>query len=271
MIKTEKKFNWRLVVRNRRYLLYGIAVNIFSALMIWQASVPIVSKILELNTDYTKKNTVVRQLEQKNQALNNLQADTIIAQQTLVNQVLPSRKPVLELLTGINVVAGQTGVSFTDFVISPGEIASDSTAVASKKQAAKKGKTNTAYDTIDIKLTAVGTFGQIQEFLRRVEQLAPLTTVTDLDLSIGKRSGGVVQGDDAVSAELVLNTHFFTQSLQTAISAPLPSLDQTHQDLLAQLQTFIVPTFNQQQEVISSGVLDLFGISVGLPPEQNAQ
>jgi hypothetical protein len=263
-MKIEKKINWRLFVRNRRFLLYAVGVIVLSLGLVLKASVPLVSSILSADSELKEKNKSVRQLEQKAESLRNLQAGDVVAKQQLVNQILPSRKPVLELLTSLNVVAGQTGVSFIDFQVSPGEIASDSTAV-SPRAVARKNK-DMSYDTVSVQLTAVGTFQQVQEFLRKTEQLAPLTTVTDLNLSIKRKRVGVVEENDAVSAELVLDTYFYTQSLKAALAAPLPALNQQHEDLLAQLGTFMVPTYSQQQEIISSGVLDLFGVTT-LQPE----
>jgi hypothetical protein len=255
------KFNWRLFVRNRQFLLYSIGISLLSIIIVWQAAIPLVNSMLAVNSELSKQRIMVAQLGQKAARLRELQSQDIVVSQDLVNAVLPSKKPVLELLTGLNLVAGRAGVSFRDFTVSPGQIASTSAETSAQAQTRRTTKDSGPYDALLVELTAEGSFDQIQTFLGEVELLAPFTTVTDLSLNIRRSRSGIVDADDFVSAEMMLSTNYYTQSLKAALTSPLPVITTKHEDVLSQLESFTFPSSQQQQQVVDQGVFDLFGIS----------
>ena len=256
------QFNWRLFILNRRYLLYAVGAFLLSLVLIFQAIMPLAQGILETNAALSQQNKMVEQLTQKAARLRELESDNNFENQQLVNSVLPSKKPVLELLTGLNVAAGKSGVSFTDLAVSPGQIATSSTETNAIAQLKKRSsRSSEQYDSLSVQLTAEGTFDQVQIFLKEVENLAPFTTVTDLNLSIRRRRVGIVQSDDFVSAEMMLASHYYTQSLKSALASQLPEITAEHEQVLTQITTFTYPTLHDQREVVSQGVFDLFGIN----------
>lgn len=262
MIKQERKFNWRLFARNRRHLLFAVGIVVCTVLLILKALFPLAQAVLEANQQLVKKGQTTKQLEEKLRRLEELDNSVFLEKQELVNGILPSKKPVLELLTGLNVVAAKAGVRFSDFQVSPGLIASSSAETA-KTSGDKKGSTKDKnYDALVVQVTIEGSFNQVQNFLREVERLAPLTTVTDLDLSIRREdNSGIVQADDPASAELKLDTYYYTQSLSAALTAPLPPMTATHDELVEQLQEFTFPTRQQQEQILEGDIYDLFGIT----------
>jgi Tfp pilus assembly protein PilO len=181
--------------------------------------------------------------------LENLVYTPEYAQISRVNAALPSKKPLLELLSGLNAISSQTGVSIDSFDLSPGLIASES---AETQVAA-----TAAYDKLALNLKLTGTFESIQEFMVQLERISPFTTITLLDLSDPTLA---LDGTKFQSAELETETYYFTQPIRVTIDSPLPKLSAVDQKTLIDLEQFSVTDLPIQTEIRGGGLDDLFGV-----------
>ncbi|MFH2118483.1 MAG: GspMb/PilO family protein, partial [Candidatus Paceibacterota bacterium] len=190
----------------------------------------------------------------KAQELEQLKFSPEFAQAEQINRVLPSHKPLLELLNNLNSVAGETKVSITDFEISPGEIASDSTQA---KEAGSSKKSNTDYDRLDLDLTIVGPLPQVRMFMDLIEKVSPLTTITNLTID---RKVNNSQIEDATRADLSLSAYYYTKPISSTLSSALPIISEEEKRVFQAILEFSPTQIEGQTTIISGNNNDLFGI-----------
>lgn len=260
----------RYLFDSRRYLMMSIGAAVVTVLLLVIGIIPQVQTIFELQGKTVSQQGKVEKLEVKVTQLEEILSPEVIAQIEKVDLLLPSKKPLLELLTSLNQVAGQSQVTFTGIELSPGSIASDSTAVAGDRPS--RGSVGTGgsadADTLEIELKVQGSLDQLNQFFALVEKTAPVSTI--MSLSLSPQSQGGVFSDQAVEivgdiyeAEVKVATAYFTKPVSAAVDAPLPALSQTQQQFLAEIAQFTVTELAPQQDILGGGLNDLFGV---LPP-----
>jgi hypothetical protein len=211
----------------------------------------------------------VAKLEKKVQELEGVTTSVAYAQSDQVNQALPSRKPLLELLTNMNSVVQSSQVVITNIELSPGQIASagaDTTDVPVPLTPVKTGAGD--YDELEIEMSAEGTLDQINSFLNSVEKIVPTTTVTKLSLEKQPQKTGQTQ--QRFEADLALTSYYFTKPVSAAIDAPLPPIGPAEEEVLAKLKTFTYTPLVKQQMIQGGGLEDLFGVTKGTGAESRA-
>lgn len=262
----------RYLMDTRRYLSLAILFGFVSLLVLGVGVIPQIQAALQIQQETNVENKKLTALEQKVRQLENVLTPEILAQIDTVNLLLPSRKPLLDLLSSLNVVAGQAQVSFTGIELSPGSIATDSASLADQGTK-RKGKGSSASDSLDVKLKVQGSLAQLNQFFELVERTTPLTTITSLSLSpknkaVGLTSEGLLQTNEEdptlaqqYEAELDVSAAYFTQSVSAAVDAALPTLNRSQQEIVDELATFSVQQVNQQPSIQGGGLEDLFGVT----------
>lgn len=239
----------------RKLLIVSIILVLGALVLISSVLVPQVQQALKNYNDMQKEQPKLDKLKQKLAALDQIQFSPEYAQIETVEKALPSRKPLLELMVALNNVSQETGTVVKEFQLSPGLVASDSTQLAS----------NADYDQLSLELEVEGTFKQIQDFLLKVEQVSPFTTIVLMEIGnqINTNSSEfIADGENAVfSAKLETETYFFTQPIESRIEAPLPVLSQSEQDVLSALAAFNPTELPEQNEVRGGGLQDLFQLT----------
>lgn len=256
----QTNLNWRSLIINRRYLLIALGSGLMSFLILFSGIVPQVRVIFDLNRELKQEQRKLEILESKLISLKSISTEQIYQNRDAVNQLLPSKKPLLELLAGLNQIATSNDVNFVDFKLNPGEIASESAQFLNEVKAKRRATTRTEnFDTLDVQLEVRGTFNDMQQFFSEVEQMAPLTTIGSLSLNIQGQE--VIQPSEQVQAQLVLKAHYFTQTILAAIESPLPNIGAWEREALSQIQGYFYPALELQQKIVSDNVEDLFGLS----------
>jgi Tfp pilus assembly protein PilO len=273
--------NLKALMTNRRYLLMAGTIVALTILMIIGAIVPQILGSLETYTQIQQQAQKLQALQTKAQALDQIR-DLQQEDRSKVDQALPSEKPLLQLITAINTVAQQAQVSVSEVQLSPGKISTSSAganAGTSSLAASSSAQSRTASvvaaatsktsipgaEKLTVGLKVSGSLAQINQFIQDIEKVAPITDVTSIQLSTGSRSTSVIASSESASpassfqAKLQLSTYFFTQSIAATIEAPLPKVGAREQDLLANLNSFIFPVFQKQQQLQGGGLQDLFG------------
>lgn len=254
MIKNKNKFNWRLFIATRKYMALaisfasaGIAITIF-------ATYPQIGTLTTTQRSIKTEKSKVDKLKRKSIELEQIKTLPEFAQAETVNEVLPSYKPVLELLTSLNESAISSEVIISDFTLSPGAIATDST-----KTQIKTKKSATNYDILELDLTVSGPLKNVEKFMALIERISPITTITNLSLS-RQSSGEETDTEVAAKADLSLSTYFFTQSINAAIEVPLPQIGTKEQQVFLTVKEFLPSNLEKQTEIRGGGQTDFFGI-----------
>lgn len=249
----KKEINWEIFIHTRQFLLYTVGLGLLSAGLVFLAAIPQFRQAWELRSEHLSEKPKLEKLKQKLASLESVRFTPEFAQVDVVNQALPSKKPLLELMVSLSNVAIETGAVIENFEISPGIVASDAAEV---QQNAKKVTSKGFVDTLDVALTVTGSDTAVQQFIREVEQMAPFTTITQLSLT------SLLSNSEESQREAVMatSTFFFTKSVKATVEAPLPQLSVQDQQVLANLATLIPSDLPEQTEVTGGGLEDLFGV-----------
>jgi len=264
-----KKFNYRYLVHTRRYALIAAGLVVFTLSVVVFLIFPQVNGLVDMYGKLQSTQKTISQLESKSQQLQRLPQSQLFTSGIQIHSVLPSRKPLLELLSAMNEVAGASGVTYSELSLSPGKVASEgATLSTTKSPAGGQGSrpTTTARSTtgvsgseaLVVNLKVTGSLANINIFLRDIERVAPLTTVTKLSLI--ERTGTKIDPNAAFEAELQIETYFFTQAVATTLSAPVPQLTVDQQLLMNEITSYRYPVILSQDAIRGGGLQDLFGV-----------
>jgi len=196
-------------------------------------------------------------LSEKLNQLIALETSPDLQKEAIVNSALPSRKPFFELLQSMNLVSQQTSVSIGKFEITPGLVATDSAG-----QTVSLAKNRNGAAALEVKYSVSGTFVQLQDYLQKIEEVTPFTTIVKLD--IGNEISNI---DEAANftANVMSETYYFTQALSTTEGAQLPKMSEESQKAIEALETYdaiVIPTQSEiigGQENIFGDTLDIIG------------
>lgn len=266
MEKKKPEINFKSLTTNRRYLLFSGLSALVALLVTFSGIAPQINSLFDLRREIEAGQEKTAILRQKTIDLENIDAQEAFNSLASVDKILPSKKPLLELLTSLNVVAGKNNIVFMDMSLSPGKIASESAEFlgvakkTSKKKKAQPQKKNDGYDTLIVELEIAGLFSDVQQFFLDVERVAPLTTITSLSIDI--KSDNIIKPSDEVQAELVLSSYYFTQSITANVSSSLPDIGRKEQAIIAEIKGYLFPTFNVQKQIRGGGLEDLFGLNL---------
>jgi Tfp pilus assembly protein PilO len=261
--------NQRYLLNTRRFATLAACLVLTSGLLILFVIVPQIQSVIQLVDDLQEANKDVASLRQKVDQLGDLHQSDLIVSQDAINSVLPSRKPLLELLTSYSQIAQETGVQFSDVSLSPGRIATQAATAAPSADSGQSGARRAAptrrrtadYDQLDLNMKVSGTLSNINQFLQRVEQIAPVTTVTNMSLTEKLVRSEEAQPADFFEADLTTTSYFFTQPVSATVRAPLPTVTAEQQAVISQINTFFIPQVDEQTVITGGGLQDLFGLS----------
>lgn len=256
-IETGKKLNFRIFLVNRKSL--GVAIGLFTVAvgLVIFAIIPQFQETLALNAELEKERPRLEKLQQKLVELENVQFDPDFLQKEVVDAALPSKKPLLELLTSLNTIAVENRVSITEFSLNPGLIASDAASLNTTQSRKLQGE---GVDTLAVEMVVIGTFEGVGDFLIDLEKISPFTTVTQLGLTSRNRGDDFGSQASDMQAKIVSESYFFTQSVSAAVEAPLPTLSGREQEVLQELTAFSKVDLPEQLEITGGGLQDLFGV-----------
>lgn len=249
MIENKNEINWRLFWNTRKEFVLGMLFFALSFLILLIGILQQISPIQETLSELKNKEEELDKFYDKSEQLKQLSIDQNFNKSSDINKVLPSHKPLLEILNNLNKVANTTEVVIKNFSLNPGEIATDSTQV-------KKSTNDQKYDFLDLDFSVSGPLWRIQEFMRLIEQVTPISTITSISINrdIEEDKNAIAQAD------LVLRSFYFTQSIRTTITSPLPDITLAERKMLDNINQLIPNDLELQDEVIRGNRGNLFGI-----------
>ncbi len=254
-----KDFNYRYFLIIHRQLVIASGFLLAGFLIIVFAILPQFTSLGEQQAKITKESKSVSTLQRKSLALEDAETLQIVDNADRIDSALPSKKPLLELMTSINQVSGWTNVEITNIELTPGDISTDS----ATQQATRRSKSSkiSNYDEMSVDLVISGKLGDINDFFQQVERVVPITNITKISLNELKRTGAVSYDEnDVFEAELTLSSFYFTQSISAALETPLVSLGAEEAEFIQKLSTFSFPLFDEQRQIEGGGQIDLFGL-----------
>ncbi len=257
-MQKKKNFNFKNFLVNRKNMGLAILLGLVAFFLVFLAIIPQFNKFLELTREFKLEKPKLEQLNKKLLGLENISFTPEFAQANVVEQALPSKKPLLEFLASLNAIATQDQVQIENFSLNPGVISSNS---AELHEEYKKKNNKSGVDTLDVSMNVVGSFKNIQEFLIDLEKISPFTTINTLSLNSRKRGDDFNSKESDMQADLTTKSYFFTQTVASAVTAPLPVLNTREQEVLKELATFSNSDLSEQLEVEGGGLEDLFGVN----------
>jgi|GEM_PF-1606087 len=269
-VKLNQQNNIKYFYNTRRFLVWTGFLSLLSVGIILLSIVPQVNSTTNLYNEMLKENKRLAQLRVKVAQLDDASNSTILVNSDKINSTLPSKKPLLELLSGINGIGNKTQVSFNDISLTPGEISTKSAESATTK---KKKESNVAakkYEVLDLDVTVTGKIQNINQFLKEVEILAPFTNVTAMTLNEKTSNNQDLSFSDTVfEAKLTITTYFFNRAITATIDSSLPELTAAQQSVINGIQNFTYTTLEAQNEIKGGRLENLFPNVDSLPNVEN--
>jgi Tfp pilus assembly protein PilO len=252
--------NYRLVWNTRKELVlallcFGLAFVIFFMVILRQ-----IGPVKEVFAELSSTNQELEKFQTKVDELNNISVDSEFDKMTEIDDVLPSYKPLLELLNNLNSVALESETIIKNFSLSPGEIATDSTIVTRTRR-------QKFYDELALEFSVTGTLGNVQNFMTLIEQVTPISTITNISLSQQINDDSSIE----TTANLKVKTFYFTQPITVTLTEPLPPIENEQLVVLDEIQKLIPNNLPTQEEVIANDRGNLFGLEGMTVEELEAQ
>lgn len=253
------------LLQTRRYLVFAVGftvVAVATAAFIFFIQYPQDQTLWQ--TLQTEKNQVVV-LQQKAATLEDT---TFIAQadnRQKIDILLPSKKPLLQLLNNTGQAARDAQVILVAIETSPGRIASGSAQLQTNiNQFAPETVTTkvNGVNVLTIGLTVNGTLPQINAFVKNIEQIAPISDITHLELQPQSDPSGRT---DLYQAKMKIASSFSTQPVTVDADAPLPQIQTDQEDFLNHLDTFQFIAEAPQSTIEGGGLNNLFGSQLPTP------
>lgn len=251
--KEQPQFNYKVIWTTRKYMVFTVGLVALTLGIAGLGIYPQIQEVFALRAEHQKEKPQLDKLQAKLAELQNILFTEEFVHAPLVNEALPSKKPLLEFLTSLNSIAVVNNIAVTNFEINPGIIATDAA------QISQTSKVKGPVDNLELNLEIEGTFDELQAFLLDIEKISPFTTITTL--SLGKGTSAADRGTDKlISAALTTKTYFFVQTIKATVEAPLPKLGANDRNVLNALAEFQASDLPEQTEIIGGGVEDPFGV-----------
>lgn len=177
---------------------------------------------------------------------------------TAFEQVLPSTKPALNLLSALSRLAREQSIILSAITLNPGRVEEGGVAATEveRQQRAEKPKPQ----DFTLEFSAEGSLAQVGTFISGLERTAPVMTIEEF--SLGLVGGGVSEetGEftpSRVKADLVVQVHWQkTPEKIGTVDQPLAQLSEAEAQLLQTLQEFVL--YESVQPQVPTGKTNLF-------------
>lgn len=245
----------KIFFSTRRFFIEACLFFAAAAAIILLATIPQIQAVFEYQNTIAREQPKLEQLEIKLQNLETVEVSEEFSKAGVVNQTLPSKKPLMELLISLQAAADRSETNIINFDLSPGELASAS---AQSAKTAKRGAAD--FDFVELNVELEGSFTDIQNFFNYVERFTPFTMISNVNLEPLQANQELsADSESLVTASMQIRTYYFTKSVQSTVDSTLPSLTQQNLDVLAEVETFVTIDVPEQQEIENGGNPDLFG------------
>ena len=180
-----------------------------------------------------------------------------------MEQVFPSKKPVVALMGSLSKLSGDHNLSFGGITLRPGVLSSEKDEKTGTKKKAKK--TSELYD-LKFGFQVIGTFEDVASFMKDLEKVAPLMKIDELGLSIKTNPFFEDEALRVVAEIDVLAYYQAPPESLGSVNKPVELLNKKDEALLNKLFSF--KQFEVVVPVAQTGQVDLFSSDLfqGLTP-----
>ena len=234
----------KLFLRTRQSLVIMIVGILVALGLAWFGILPQWQTTQEKRDNLLAAQADLEVLETKKTTLTTALAQVSDSDVELIDNLLPSYKPILEIIYALGQARSDYPVTFTRLSFSPGEIATDSATTTRRNNREEKL-------TMDLDIT--GRHNILLDFLQRIETMTPLSSIATLDLS--KRDDGFS------SAKIQLSIFYDTKKVAVTTTSKVPVLSPANKDTLSFLRDFSILDAEQlnYQGMIEGDREDIFG------------
>lgn len=247
--------NISLLVKEKKFLVFfGLGLVIT-----WVVFGPILSKLKErmaIRVKLSKENQV---LTTKLEVLKGI--DEVLVSQRVVKmeEVFPSKKPVVQLMGALNQLAAEHGLGFGGITLRPGILSEEK---LDPGKNAKKKKSDQAADLsedlldLSFGFQITGNFDDIEMFMNNLESLAPLMKIDELSLAI--KSNPFLEGESIVVVADIEVLAYYQAPPKTlgSINKPVELLSREDEAVMNKLFGF--KTYETVMPTAPTGKQDLF-------------
>jgi Tfp pilus assembly protein PilO len=259
LIESDENLNLKLLINTRRDLLLAIALILGGVMMLAFAVKPQITALWESKDALSNQRQYFEKLTQKLNDLKQIKVSEEFKKKDKVDEVLPSHKPVLELLTNLSQASSQNNINITELEIAPGEISTDSTETTTQ---VSKTNSNKNYSQLKLTMVAKGKRDDVDAFMEIAERIAPFTSIVELELKETRNRSEVQteSGSESTQADITFETYYYTGSIKTKVDTQLPSVGDAEMRVFDTIQQFRPTGFKPPSEIKSTDIEDLFGI-----------
>lgn len=262
MANSVKPLTITYLLSARRFMLLSVAAGVVTVGLIVFAILPQAQAVFGLLQQRQEESDRLVALQEKLAQLQLVSEPGIMSQIELVDLLLPSKKPLIELMNSLGAISERSQVTLEGITLSPGSLSTSSAELSQNL-----GPTA----DLSVEMNAKGTLAQLNTFFADVERTTPLITITELGLSSSNVDEAQVPEDvfsQQYTAKLTLDAAYFTRSVTSAVESSLPEVTAKQQQILQELASFTILPTPPQSDVVGGGLDDLFGIE---SPETEAR
>lgn len=198
----------KIIYLKYKEYLWPLCLFIISWFVFLQFAIPQIQSFLATKDEVAASEQTLATITQNYNTLISLNNNDLKQNTTIATQALPITKDFAGVLTGISNAAGLSGVVVSDYSFAVGDI---------------NGLKLVKDQTIKVTLNLQGNTEQIKKFLTSLQNLTPLSEVTEVN----------ILGD--TSAQITANFYYSTLPKITFIDTnPLPQLAASQKQLLKQ-------------------------------------
>ena len=241
-------------MRQRRNVAITIGLVVLSVGLTLLVTVPQGLNIKQLTDELSEEKELLSTLETKKSKLLEIKESNIFNQKEKIEEVLPSNKPIQELLINLDAISVEAQIAIIEYLSNPGAIASAS---AGRQVQVEKSKDEEDSQSIKLETIIVGELANIQKFFILIERISPLTSVSDLNLEYVSSADNTAL---MTEASITLDTYYFNKAIKTKTETPLPEIQEEEKNAINEIIFFTPSYLKDKQTDISGGLEDPFGV-----------
>lgn len=240
-----------LIKKNKSLVGLGIALVLLLIVV-----KPTITKLQERTVASNKLKSQINKLETKLEVLEGIDDNQIMERVEKMEEVFPSKKPVVQLMSSLSQLAGQNHLIFGGITLRPGLLGDEAEITKNKKSK----KIDQPENLADLKFAfqIEGYYDDISAFMHDLENVAPLMKIESVNLSV--KSNPLFETSDLLVAANIEVTAYYQPPPKSlgAVTTTVPLLSKRDEVLLNRLFSFKL--FTRVTPTVPTGKSDLFGL-----------
>jgi len=237
----------RSILKNQQVIILGLLALVMSIVVFG----PVLSKLQERLSIKKSLTDKLFQLETKFTMLNSVDPNLVNDRVRKMEEVFPSKKPIVQLMGALAELSSNRGLSFGGVSLNPGKL---NEGAKDKTSETKAGASE--LDDLSFGFEVGGSFGNILGFLKDLENAAPLMKIDEISLAI-KTNPLFETQETLVTANIEVSAFFQPPPTSLgAVSKSIELLSREDEFLLNKLINF--KSFKAVIPVAPTGKVDLF-------------